>query len=77
MCLSLYQYHRVFTTIALKYSLRSGIVILPAVLLWLRIVFAILGFAFPDEFENCSFHVFEELCWDFYGDCIEIVDYFW
>jgi hypothetical protein len=22
-------------------------------------------FAFPDEFEDCSFHVFEELCWHF------------
>jgi hypothetical protein len=21
-------------------------------------------FAFPDEFENCSFDVFEELCWE-------------
>ena len=36
-------------------------------LLLLRIVFTILFcfvlfFAFPNEFENCSFHVFEELC---------------
>jgi hypothetical protein len=29
--------------------------------------------AFTDEFENCSFHVFEELCWDFDGDCIEFL----
>ena len=34
-------------------------------------------FAFPDEFENCSFHVFEELCWDFDGDSIESIDCFW
>jgi hypothetical protein len=34
-------------------------------------------FAFPGEFENCSFHVFEELCWEFDGDCIESVDCFW
>jgi hypothetical protein len=34
-------------------------------------------FAFADEFESCSFHVFEELCWDFYGDCIESVDCLW
>jgi hypothetical protein len=27
-------------------------------------------FAFPDVLGNCSFHVFEELCWDFDGDCI-------
>jgi hypothetical protein len=26
-------------------------------------------FAFPDEFENCSFHIFVELCGDFDGDC--------
>jgi hypothetical protein len=46
-------------------------VIPPAVLLLLRIVFAILTFfTFPDEFENCAFCVFEELCWDFDGDCI-------
>jgi len=34
-------------------------------------------FAFPDEFENCFFCVFEELFWDFDGDCIESVDCFW
>jgi hypothetical protein len=38
-------------------------VILPAVLLLLRIVFAVLiFFAFTNEFENYSSHVFEELC---------------
>jgi hypothetical protein len=55
-------------------------VIPPAVLLLLRIGFAILFFfffAFPDEFENCSFHVFEELCWDFVGDYIESIDCLW
>jgi hypothetical protein len=34
-------------------------------------------FAFPAEFENCSFHIFEELCWDFDGDCIESIDCLW
>ena len=34
-------------------------------------------FAFPDEFKNCSFHVFEELCWDFDWDCIGSIDYLW
>jgi hypothetical protein len=34
-------------------------------------------FAFLDELENCSFHVFEELCWDFDGDCIESIDFLW
>jgi hypothetical protein len=49
-----------------------------AVLLMLRIVFTILGlFAFPDEFKNCSFNVFEELCWDFDEDFIESVDCLW
>jgi hypothetical protein len=42
-------------------------VIPPAVDLLLKIVFVILSFAIPDEFEICSFHVFEELCWDFDG----------
>ena len=65
-------------TIALYYNLRSGMVIHTEVLLLLRIVFAILGFfALLDEFENCSFHIFEELCWDFAGNCIESVDCFW
>ena len=50
-------------------------VIPPAILLLLRIVFDILDFfTFPDKFENCSFYVFEELSWDFDGDCIESVD---
>jgi hypothetical protein len=54
-------------------------VIPQAVLLLLRIVFANLGYflTFPDEIENCSFHVFEELCWDFDGDCIESIDCLW
>ena len=56
-----------FITIALWYSLRSGMVIPPAVLLLLRIVFTILGFLlFQMIFEKCSFHVFEELFWDFW-----------
>jgi hypothetical protein len=42
-------------------------------LLLLRIVQAILGY----EVENCFFHVCEELCWNFDGDCIESVDCFW
>jgi hypothetical protein len=53
-------------------------VIPPAVLLLLRIVFTLLSFfAFPDEFENCSFYVFEELCWNFDGDYIESIDCPW
>jgi hypothetical protein len=53
-------------------------VIPPTVLLLLKIVFTILGFfAFPGEFKNCSFHLFEELCWDFHGDYIESIDCLW
>jgi hypothetical protein len=33
-------------------------------------------FCFPHEIVNCSFCVFEELCWTFDGDIIESVDYF-
>jgi hypothetical protein len=44
--LSLYQYHAVFITTSLFYSLRSGMVIPPEVLLLLRIVFTILGFCY-------------------------------
>jgi hypothetical protein len=40
-------------------------------------LFVFVFFAFPDGFENCSFPVFEELCWDFDGDCIESVDCLW
>ena len=32
---------------------------------------------FPYEIENWSLHAFEELCWDFDGDCVESVDCFW
>jgi hypothetical protein len=31
-------------------------------------------FAFPGEFENCSFHVFEELGRNFNGNCNESID---
>jgi hypothetical protein len=34
-------------------------------------------FVISDEFENCSFHVCEDLCWNFDGDCIESVYCFW
>jgi hypothetical protein len=34
------------------------------------------SFVFPYEVENCSFHVCEELIWNFDGDCIEFVDCF-
>ena len=40
-------------------------------------LFFVFCFAFPDEFENCSFHVFEELCWNFDGDRIESIDCLW
>jgi hypothetical protein len=36
---------------------------------WLTWVFLF----FPYEVESCSFHVCEELCWNFDGDCIESV----
>jgi hypothetical protein len=49
----------------------------PVVFILVRIVFVILSFAFLDEFENCSFHVFEELCWDFDGNCIGSVNSLW
>jgi hypothetical protein len=76
-CLSLYQYHAGFITVALyiKHSLRAGMVISPEVHLLFRIVLAILKFCFfPYEIKNCSFYVCEELCWNFVGDCIESVD---
>jgi hypothetical protein len=34
-------------------------------------------FVFPFEIENCSFNVFENLCWNFDGDCVDSVDCFW
>jgi hypothetical protein len=33
-------------------------------------------FAFPEETENFSFYICEELSWNFDGDCIESVDRF-
>jgi hypothetical protein len=45
----------------------------PEALLLLRILFAILiFFVSPYEIENSSFHVFEELCWNFEGDYIDV-----
>ena len=34
-------------------------------------------FVFPYEVDYCSFNVFEKLCWEFDGDCIESIDCFW
>jgi hypothetical protein len=49
----------------------------PRCLLLLRIVLAILSFfVIPNEFENCSFYLYEELIWNFDGDCIESVHCF-
>ena len=33
-------------------------------------------FVFAYEVDYCSFNVCEELCWDFYGNCIESIDCF-
>jgi hypothetical protein len=67
-----------FITIALQYSLRSWMMIPPEFLLWLRTVLAIMGFfVIPNEIENCSFYLCEELSRDFDGDCIESIDCFW
>ena len=41
-----------------------------------RTVLVILDF-FSYEVEYCSFKVYEELCWDFDGDCIESINCFW
>jgi hypothetical protein len=30
----------------------------------------------PNEFANSSFQLYEELIWNFYGDCIESLDCF-
>ena len=32
---------------------------------------------FPGEFENCSFHDFEEFCWGFDGDCTKSIVFLW
>ena len=40
--------------------------------------FGYLGFFVgQNEVEYFSFEVCEKVCWDFDGDCIESVDYFW
>jgi hypothetical protein len=57
-----YQYHVVFITIVLYYSLRSGMAVPTEVILLFRIVLSILGFfVFPCGVESC-FHVYEKLC---------------
>ena len=34
-------------------------------------------FVIPDEFENCSFQLYEEWSWNSNGACIEFVYCFW
>jgi hypothetical protein len=46
------------------------------VLLFLRIVFAILGFLLFQMIMQIVLSNSEELSWNFYGDCIESVDCF-
>ena len=50
-------------------------VILPEVLLLLKKIFTVLV-VIPGEFAHCSFQLYEEMSWDFVGDCIESVDCF-
>jgi hypothetical protein len=40
----------------------------PEVLLFLRIVFDILGFVISDEFANYLFYLCEKMSWNFNGD---------
>ena len=63
-----------FITIALEYSLKSEIVVSSKVLLLFRIILAILCFLL---FCMKLRIVLEELCWNFDGNFIEYVDYFW
>ena len=35
------------------------------------------SFVVPNEFEDCSFYLCEELSWNFDGNCIEFVGCFW
>ena len=69
-CLSLYQYHAGFNTIALYHYLRSRILIPPRSSFIVENSFPYPGiFLILNEFENCSFC--EELSWNFDWDCIE------
>ena len=64
-CLSLYQNHAVFNHYCSVVKLEVRDHDSPSCSLIVKNCFCYSGFfAFPDEFENCSFHVFEELCWD-------------
>jgi hypothetical protein len=47
------------------------------ILLLLRLILTILGFLPFQMNLKIAFDVFEGLCWDFDGDYIEFVDYFW
>lgn len=48
----------------------------PAVLLLFGIVLATLDFLyFYMKMKNCYFMIYEELCWNFIGSCIEFVDF--
>ena len=40
-------------------------------------LFVVVVVVIPDEFESCSFYTYEELIWDFDGNCIEFIDCFW
>jgi hypothetical protein len=46
-------------------------------LLLLFFFFFFFFFPFPDEFENCSLYVFEELCWDLGKYFIDSIDCLW
>jgi hypothetical protein len=77
-CLCLCQYHPVFITMALRYRLKLGIVMPPALDFLLGIILAILvmSFVFPYVFHNCFFYFCAECHLTFDRDCIEHIDCF-
>ena len=66
-------------SISFRAVLKSGMVIPIEVLFIVQHCVSYPGFFlfFPYEVENYPFKVSKELCWNFYGDCIEFVDCFW
>ena len=70
MCLFLCQYHTVWITIALEYSLKIGNVMILALFFSLKIVLAFGGsFVVPYKFVDCFISV-KKCHWNFDRNCI-------
>ena len=76
ICLLLYWYHTLFITVALQYSMKSEVLVPPALFFFPNIVLAIWVLLFPQKLQNYLFQFCEKYHQYFGRDCTEYLDHF-